>query len=554
MRSGVRSAIRERGAEAAMLAVFALWSLVPLGIIFLERDRGAFNGSDGLQVADHLQYLAWVRDAGENVLFANRFDVVADPHLFLHPTSAISGLAWALGASVQAANLIWKPVAVLIVFCGFAAYLRRRLGHDRAAFAGGLALALFFVTPVAPMFDWLGIGDETLEFGNLLMALEMFPGGYVWGGYAGAISAGLVPVFLVCFEALLEPARRRPGRSATWYSIGAGLAGLLATWLHPWQGLTLLLILAGLLAWERLDRRVLRASLGPAALTAAPLAYYFVLSHTDSSWARVSQPNDFPHFGWWLLLGLAPFALAAPGLRSPRGDVGEKMLLLWVPAALVLYLGLGQSWFYHAFIGLSLPLAIFALRGARRMRVPTPAVAVVIAFLTIPGMIFAVQQFTDGIDDHFFRAGEREALAYLDRVDRPGPVLSPLELGQAVPGYTGRNTYVGHYTWTPDHDARVDRARALFAGELSLEEARSLVRESRAAFLLADCEATADLRAVLGSSVASVRRFGCATVYELRALQAQMTPVAPSSRQLRTSKPTASRSRRAAPGASGASL
>lgn len=542
MRSGMRIPFLERGAETVMLALFALWSLLPLCILFLERDRGAFNGSDGLQVADHLQYLAWVRDAGENVLFSNRFDVVSDPHLFFHPTYAISGLAWALGASVQAANLIWKPFAVLIVFCGFAAYLRRMLAPDRPAFLGGLALALFFVTPVAPLFDWLGIGDETLDFGNLLMALEMFPGGYVWGGYAGAISAGLMPVFLICFEKLLQPSRRLPGRSTRWYSAWAGVAGLGATWLHPWQGLTLLLIVAGLLAWERLDRRILLASLSPVALTAAPLVYYFILSHTNSSWAHVSQPNDFPHFGWWLVLGLAPFALALPGLRPPR-DVGEKMLLLWVPAALVLYIGLGQSWFYHAFIGLSLPFAIFALRGARRLRVPTSMVAGVIAFLTIPGLVFALQQFTDGLDEHFLRDGEREALSYLDRVDRPGPVLSTLELGQAVPGYTGRNTYVGHYTWTPDYDGRVARARALFEGELSGEDARSLVRESRAAFLLAGCDTAVDLRSTLGSSMASVRRFGCATVYELHPLAAQITPVAPSSRQLRTSKPAASRSR-----------
>jgi len=499
-----------------VLAAFALWSLVPLAIVFLKRGKGSFNGSDGLQVADHLQYLAWVRDAGENVLFSNRFDVASDPHLFLHPTYAISGLAWALGASVQAANLIWKPVAVVIVFAGFAAYVRRMLEHDRLAMAGGLALALFFVSPAAPLLDWLGIGDETLDFGNLLMALEMFPAGYLWGGYAGSISVGLMPVFLLCFEATLEPSRRRGGRSARFYSVSAGLAGLFASWLHPWQGITLLLIVGGLLLWERLDRRTLLASLLPVALTAAPVFYYFVLSHTDSSWALVSQPNDFPHFGWFLVLGLAPFALALPGLRPPREDVGEKMLLLWVPAALVLYAGLGQSWFYHALIGLSLPFAIFALRGARRLRVPSPAVAAVIAILTIPGLVFVLQQFTEGLDDHFFRDGERQALSYLDRAERPGPVLSRLEVGQAVPGYTGRNTYVGHYTWTPDYVDKVERARALFEGELSGEEARRLVRESRATFLLADCRSGAGLRASLGPSVASQRRFGCATVYELR--------------------------------------
>src|SRR5205807_3056760 len=139
-----------------------------------------------------------------------------------------------------------------------------------------------------------------------------FAAGYAWSGGPAEIAVGLMPLFLLAVERVLEPSRRREGRSARWYMVWAGLAGMLASWLHPWQGLTLLAIVAGLIVWGRFERRYL-ALVVPIALTAAPLGYFFVLSHTHSSWMTVSRPNDYSHFGLWLVLGLAPLLLAVPG-------------------------------------------------------------------------------------------------------------------------------------------------------------------------------------------------------------------------------------------------
>src|SRR3712207_1902793 len=115
--------------EWLLLAALALWSLVPLAVVAIPElggpsgaARGRFNGTDGLQVGDHLQYLAWVRDAGEHLLFSNRFDTVSDPHLFLHPMFAPSGLLWQLGVPLQLAMLAWKPVGVFVLFAGYAAF------------------------------------------------------------------------------------------------------------------------------------------------------------------------------------------------------------------------------------------------------------------------------------------------------------------------------------------------------------------------------------------------------------------------------------------------
>ena len=501
--------------------LFAFWSLIPLMVLFVgvdgglsvSSDRGLFTGSDGLQTDDHLQYLAWVRDAGEHGLYSNRFDVVLDPRLFLHPMLALSGLLWKLGVSVQLAYLAWKPVAVVLLFAGFAAYIHRMIGPDRGARAAALALALFFLTPAAALVDWLDLGDIGFQFSTLVIGLEAFAGGYPWGGYTGTVAIAMVPIFLLAAERMLDPSRRA-GRSARAYALAAGVAGMFASWLHPWQGLTLLGIVAGLVAWGRFDRRYLALAV-PVAMTAAPLVYLFVLSHTDSAFATVAQPNDSSHFGLWLLLALAPAALALTGVRRPGADLGERMLLLWPVAALAVYFSLQQSWFYHAFGGLSLPLAVLAVRGWRSVGLPRAVAVAAVVAATLFGMIFAVSKFRETSDDHFLPESEARALDYLEDAPRDGPVLAVQRLGIAVPAFTGRQTWVGHYYWTPGYDDRRVRADDLFGGRLDPAGARALVLESRAAFVLARCEGSADLRPLLGDLVRDVRRFGCATVYEV---------------------------------------
>jgi hypothetical protein len=496
--------------EPWLIVALVLFSLLPIPLLAGGGD--VFNGSTGLQVPDHMQYLGFIRDAGENVLFSNRFDVAADPHLFFHPMFALSGVVWQLTGSIQAAFLIWQPVAVVLLAIGFSAYARRLLSPSQGAVTISLVLAFFYLAPATYLTDWLG-DDARLQFGTLVVGLEPYAAAYTWGAAGGSISVALMPLCLLGVERALEPSRRRRGRSTRWYALWAGVAGMLSSWLHPWQGITLLAIMAGLVVWERFDRRLI-ALVAPVALTAAPLAYMWVLTKTDSSWAFVSQANDFDHVGDWLVLGFAPAVLALPAYFRSADDTQERMLRLWPPAALVVYFVLQSSWFYHAFAGLSLPLAILAVKGLRHRMRPALAVAAV-ALATVPGIVYVATELRETRDDHFFTAGEMDALQYLDDVAGDGSVLAPVKpLGQSVPGFAGRKTFVGHYTWTPDYESRRVRSEQLFDGRLDRGAALDLVRESGARFLAADC-GRPDLRPLLGELIVRVRRFGCATVYEV---------------------------------------
>jgi hypothetical protein len=325
-----------------------------------------------------------------------------------------------------------------------------------------------------------------------------------------------MPVFFLGIERLLDPSKRRPGGSATRYAVSTAGVGLLASWLHPWQGVCLLLVLSALVVWSGFDRRNV-ALIGPILATAAPVAYYSALAQFDRTWAAESA-NALPLLPVWVLaISLAPLALPAL-FAMPGGslDVQERILRIWPAASVATYL-LVPNYPYHAFEGITLPLAILAVRKAATV-VPRRAVAVAVASLTLPGIVI-VNDFRRQLRLHqnpyYITPSERSALDYLERSKRPGGVLAAFYLGQTVPALTGRNTWVGQQWWTPNSFERSRQAGDLFAGRLPPRLARRLVVATGAGFLLSDCKTQKDLTIPLGNLV-TVRRFGCAAVYEVQ--------------------------------------
>src|SRR5712691_5464568 len=138
--------------ELSVGVALALWWLVPFLVLF-PGHHGAWNGSNGIQIDDHMQYLAFIRDSGDHVLISNLFDVAPDPHVFFNPLFFVPGLAWKLGASLQLSFMLLQPVVVAVLFLGFTAYVRRMFGENRQARLAALVLALFFFSPAAPLAE-----------------------------------------------------------------------------------------------------------------------------------------------------------------------------------------------------------------------------------------------------------------------------------------------------------------------------------------------------------------------------------------------------------------
>jgi hypothetical protein len=512
-RAVAERSLPQRGTVTVVIFVALLvWALIPVAFLLV---RGAIHheslsGGEGLAAADQLQYLAWIRSLGEHGLAADGFDLHAGNHVFLHPMFVISAALWRAGVNIAVSYLLWLPVAVAALFIGARRFVVATLESPPARTAA-LVLAIFFVTPLAPLSGWT-VGSNGLG----VLGGELAPTGAMFGYFPTPVAVGLLALFVVVLLDMVEgsPSARRIA--------GAAAAGLVTAWIHPWQGATALIILAGLFIVVRPARRQAAMWLIPAAATAAPLGYYAVLARADAGWriAHVQNASNRPNI---LLLMVALAPLLVPAIASirrgrPRGrELRTVALWLWPAAALAVYFG-SPEFAPHALEGLSLPLAVLAVRAWRRHRWPRWSAALGILLATVPGLVFDLQLMHDAAvadpQGLLLRHDETRALAYLEATRGPGGVLPSLRLSAAVPAYTGRRAWLGHAVWTPDFAGRAQAVAAFFGGHLTPAQDQAFVRAVGARYLLDDCEPAFSPRRLGGLRLAE-RRFGCVEVIEL---------------------------------------
>jgi hypothetical protein len=484
------------------VVVLDLWQMVAHGLVW--------TGTDGFFIVDQMQYLAWIQSASHHLLISNLFVLHGTPSDYFQPAMIISGAIAALGVAPWLALLLWKPVAVVGLFVALRTLAYRTAGGpgQRRAI---IALGLFF-------------GSFTVVYGSLGVIGDMMPGWLSWGYPFGLIAVALIVFSMLGYERARQDAR------VVWIP---GLLGALASTLHPWQGelLILILVLSEGVRWrENISWRGLRLPLLTAVLTGLPLIYYLLLGHLDLSWNLARQASRHSFSLTAILLGIAPLGVVALlGYRGRPRSFLELLLRVWPLAALIIYVfsasGLSATPL-HAFNGITIPLAVLAVLGVARTRwrvVPRPgwlaAAAMVLA--TVPANAYAMaiappDVKPTGGNGNFITRDERDAISYLKRNPAQGGVLTQFYLGEVVPGRTGRNVLVGDCLWSePNCMPRSETADALFRGQMSPPQARAFVRRSHARFLLASCQAHADLTKVLRPDLVSVHRFGCAAVYEL---------------------------------------
>ncbi|MBV9804019.1 MAG: hypothetical protein JO130_12535 [Solirubrobacterales bacterium] len=531
--------------EVSALAVFGLLSasVLALDLWQVVVHGRVWTGTDGVYTIDQLQYVAWIRAVADHGLASNLFVLHPTPADYFQPAIMISGGLTALGVAPWLSLLLWKPVAVVAFFLAVRAYVDRNLA-GRWPRRTALVLAVFF-------------GSFSSVYGAFNVLGDLSPVFLTWGYTLGVMALAAMVATLVAYGDARATGRR------LWLP---GLLGALASSLHPWNGeLLIALIIAAevvmlldprrrraRVAWpdrrrfsreDRLVRRerLLRLLRGvsrerwlvPAVAiggTALPLLYYAVLVKADTSWSLAQQASKHSFPFWSIAIAIAPLLLpAAVAYRRPPATFLAAATRAWPVAAFGIFLLSGTSLGatpLHAFQGITVPLAVLAVEGIqmlgwrrleRRMLIGTALVAV----FTIPAMYFEINEARINVapspaGSNFITRGERDALGYLARDREAGGVLTNYHLGDAVPGFTGRSTYVGDCLWSePNCAGRAVNMGWLFSTNATPAAARSFVLGTRARFVLADCMTTADMRSLLGPIVRSEHTFGCAAVYEV---------------------------------------
>jgi hypothetical protein len=506
--------------ELLVLGAFAAASVWVLALDLYQviAHGRVWTGTDGIYLVDQMQYLAWIQDAAKHLLTSNLFVLHPTPADYFQPAVAISGGLAALGIAPWLALLLWKPLAVLGVFYGVRGYAHRSFQGTWAR-RSALLLGLFF-------------GSFTVINGEVGVVGDLFPAFLSWGYTFGLLALAAMLFALFAYERARARARTRDGPAIPW---APAVLGALASLLHPWQGELLILIIVAteLTLWHG-DRRTPRRIALPLATvlaTGAPLAYYAILGRADLSWrlARVASKHSFSLAT--ILLGVLPLLLLAllAVRRRPRTFLAT-VTRVWPLAAVAIYLLSASDVSatpLHAFEGLTIPLSVLAIEGLQRagfarIRGRRAIMAAGLAIATIPATVYMLHSVEplaapQAGNANFITRDEQSALRFLASDPQPGGVLTRFYLGAVVPAETGRKTYVGDCLWSqPNCNWRAELAQMIFDGSLPASSVRSFVSEIPARFLLADCETSADMAAVLAPLTQSVHRFGCAAVYELR--------------------------------------
>jgi hypothetical protein len=502
-----------------LFTVLSLWT-----VFFLLSQQGSdhlWTGTNGAYIGDQMQYVGWIRSSYQHILVGNPFETSGGIRDYLNPAFVLSELLVGLGVSASVSYLVWTPVAAIALGLATWAYINRTLSNTTSRRIA-LVLALFYLSPLPLIAMHLHWSAPYLS----AYAFEMWPAFYLWGYPLTALSVALL------MGCLLTLARARDERKFSWTS---PTCALFCAWLQPWQGATLVLIVVGCEIYVR-RRRLSRTkpSLLAATLAAAiaPLLYYFLLSHFDGTWALSGQVNNHTEPVWDLIFTLLPLGIFAviAYVRRPHG-FASMTAYIWPIASLVVFLvidvihGTSPD---HALQGLNVPVSILAVVGlgvlskgltSRTWMVVT---AILVATLVIIPVAYELnvarglgQPAVFGAEPYFIRTSEARALEYLARSPQEGAVLSTLYLGQIVPAETGRNTWVGIASWTPEFSDRVGAAERLFSKQMTQNQAIALVRGSGVRFLVSDCDHREDLSSTLKPILRSTIRFGCATVYIL---------------------------------------
>lgn len=434
-----------------------------------------------LNVSDHAQYLSWYKAFQSNFLTSNRLTPESNPQLFF--------------------NLLWWTLAQIGKFTGLAYPWVYQILRWFSAFAFLLIsywfIALFFpdkfhrkvtfaLLSMGSGLGWILVGLKyTLTNGDLLYPLDIY------------IAEGNTFLCILAYPHFLEAAAFILGVFALLFigeqkrqlrfAVLAGVVAFLLGWQH---GYDLIIVWAipcvfGAMRWI-LDRQFptywFKAMLITGLVSLPPAIYNFLLTQLDPTWdevlaqfanAGVYTPNLL-HF--FILMGLplimaviSAIKLLIAGWKTKFSDMHQSPAILF----LLVWFFVGWALTYiptdfqiHMINSWQVPVILLGMLGFfrwvlpwlqkifRSVKIIKAASILLVVFCALTNLYLFAWRFYDLSRYSYPYYLHRDEVAALKWLEENSPenavILSSLEVGQYIPGITGRRAFLAHWAQTLD--------------------------------------------------------------------------------------------------------
>lgn len=461
-----------------------------------------------LNVSDHAQYLSWYKGFQSNWLIPNRLTSEANPAIFFNL------LWWVLAQVGKVSGLGYAWVyQILRLFSGFAFFLmaywfiarvfkdllQRRLVFLLLALSSGLGWVLVLLKYTLLRGELIFPLDVYVAEGNTLLCLMAYPHFLEAGAFILAT--------LACLLVGEEQGRLR-------WAVAAGVVAFLLGWQHGYDLLIVwsIPICYALCRWV-LERRFptywFKAMLITGLISCPPAIYNVLLTRLDPTWsevlaqfanAGVYTPNLL-HF--FILMGLplmmsllTAIGVISSNIRQQWAELRQNpmllFLLVWFFAGWLLTY-IPTDFQIHMINSWQMPVILLAGIGLFRWVVPWLQVrfsarrmglwagGILIAFCALTNLYLFAWRFYDlhRYDYPFFlREDEVTAIYWLEENTPPDAVvLSSLEVGQYIPGLSGRSAFLAHWAQTIRFYEKQDVVARVFSPKLPETERMKLLQD-----------------------------------------------------------------------------
>jgi len=425
---------------------------------------------------DQNVHLSWAKQASQGHFFF--YDLFTTESLSNHERPLFNNLfIWLVGVLSFGDRiplaLVFHGLRLLFTaltmwwFYGFTT----RLIDDRRVRLLAVFFAAFAMGP-----GWLRVGFPGL-FKDLRLAdqpdqpnMAMMPEAFTFS------SAYIFPLFMASIAMLMLTylmVLRAQETGNIRYALAAGGAAMVLGNFHTYDAIPLgvtLLLWAGYSVWQQRgsEAKTKMAWLAPLiaiAGTLPPVLYQiYVFKNSTEFQLKALTPTPPPDI-LEMLLSYAPLVFfVIPGFLAARRHPGARLMLLWLVVSLtVIYAPL--SFGRKMIEGAHLPLCFLAAAGIVKMFSTAwlrRSVIGVVALVSLAScFFFANWSITNAMDNNqkrlgalmpplYLTNGDAGALRFLEQQkdDKPGAILCMSLLGNYVPRFTGKFTFVGHWAET----------------------------------------------------------------------------------------------------------